>query len=520
MQTLQPVRRYPVSRRFGIYRFGIRRVHHSGAGSREPGAGSRRRHGPEGRTAVRPKTWIQTLMVGPTTPQHERGPESRSGLSWERGHEPGSDGDAGVTSSEQLEEALRNASGDISVSSTLPPACYTGVDVLSAETTGLLRRSWLGVARADEWKEPGDYRVLEPAGTSIIAVRDEEGRLRAFANTCRHRGTRLLEGSGNAARIRCPFHGWTYGLDGSLRGATRMGATQGFRRADMGLVEFRAAERGGFVFVALSGEAPGIDEWLGDFDALHAPWRLEELVTTRRRELEVDCNWKLFLEVFNESYHLEYVHSANLRGHLPGAGAARRGGRLRTFVLQPHRGHRRAQGGRAGPRPARHAGPECARAVRALGTPGYSRRLPLPPAARHSGPTAHGRSHPAAAGLPSGCASRPGPSPPPTSRRRRSATTRAWTRRLRRMSRCWSVNSSAWARPSPGRAAGRTWSAGPPRSRRGTRGAWRNEPALCLCFRGCRRRASAKYRGQGGSTVGRSSAIHCAMPPGTSKTYR
>ena len=214
----------------------------------------------------------------------------------------------------ELLDALRDASGDISVSSTLPPACYTGVDVLSAETTGLLRRSWLGVARTDEWKEPGDYRVLEPAGTSIIVVLDEEGRLRAFANTCRHRGTRLLEGSGNAARIRCPFHGWTYGLDGSLRGATRMGATQGFRRADMGLAEFRAAERGGFVFVALSGEAPGIDEWLGDFDALHAPWRLEDLVTTRRRELEVDCNWKLFLEVFNESYHLEYVHARTFGG--------------------------------------------------------------------------------------------------------------------------------------------------------------------------------------------------------------
>ena len=82
----------------------------------------------------------------------------------------------------------------------------------------------------------------------------------------------------------------------------------------MGLVEFRVEERGGFAFVALSDEAPGIDEWLGAFDTLHAPWRLDELVTTRRRELEVDCNWKLFLEVFNESYHLEYVHAATFGG--------------------------------------------------------------------------------------------------------------------------------------------------------------------------------------------------------------
>ena len=215
-----------------------------------------------------------------------------------------------ISLSVELASALRMASGDIATAATLPPACYTGSEALAAETSGLLPRSWLGIARCDEWSEPGDFSTLEIAGTPVIVLRDEEGDLRAFANTCRHRGTRLLDGRGHAARIRCPFHGWTYGLDGSLRGATRMGAAQGFRRADMGLVEFRTAERGGFAFVALDGEAPGIDEWLGAFDDLHSPWRLEELVTTRRRELEVACNWKLFLEVFNESYHLEYVHAA------------------------------------------------------------------------------------------------------------------------------------------------------------------------------------------------------------------
>ena len=225
-------------------------------------------------------------------------------------HEPDDDEGACVTSNEGLQHALCDVSGEFSESSTLPPACYTGAGVLAAEMSGLLRQSWVGLARADEWKEPGDYRVLDVAGTSMIVLRDETGRLRVFANTCRHRGTRLMDGGGNAKRIRCPFHGWTYGLDGSLRGATRMGAARGFRHADMGLVEFRAAERGGFVFVATSGETPGIDDWLGGFDALHAPWQLEDLVTTRRRELEVDCNWKLFLEVFNESYHLEYVHAA------------------------------------------------------------------------------------------------------------------------------------------------------------------------------------------------------------------
>jgi len=215
---------------------------------------------------------------------------------------------------EEWTGALRAAIGDIGTSSTLPPTSYTGAEALAAELTELLPRSWLGVARSDEWRAPGDYAAFDLAATPVFVVRDEDGRLRAFANTCRHRGTRLLEGRGNATRIRCLFHGWTYGLDGSLRGATRMGATHDFRRAEMGLVEFRTAERGGFLFVSLSDETPGIDEWLGAFDALHAPWRLEELVTTRRRELEVECNWKLFLEVFNESYHLEFVHVATFGG--------------------------------------------------------------------------------------------------------------------------------------------------------------------------------------------------------------
>ena len=213
-----------------------------------------------------------------------------------------------------LQSALENASGDVSASFTLPPACYTDPGVLAAERSGLLMTSWLGVARADQWTEPGDYAALELAGTPVIVLRDEARRLRAFANTCRHRGTQLLGGRGNAMHLRCPFHGWTYGLDGRLRGATRMGRTRDFRRADMGLVEFRAAERGGFAFVSLSEETPDIDEWLGAFDAVHSPWRPEELVTTRRRELEVGCNWKLFLEVFNESYHLDYVHATTFGG--------------------------------------------------------------------------------------------------------------------------------------------------------------------------------------------------------------
>ena len=376
--------------------------------------------------------------------------------------------------------ALRDVNGDITVSSTLPPACYTGADVLACEMSGLLRRSWLGVARADEWKEPGDYRVLDVAGASLIVVRDEERRLRVFANTCRHRGTRLLEGSGNAARIRCPFHGWTYGLDGSLRGATRMGATRGFRHADMGLVEFRAAERGGFVFVAPSAETPGIDDWLGGFAALHAPWQPETLVTTRRRELEVDCNWKLFLEVFNESYHLADVHAGTFGGiyleperpdevgacvhssfsptagtgglkadeqdHvlpvMPGLSARERAGTRYTWVF-PALTFGRRQRGALGLRRA---------TARSRPLPGHPVGVLPAPDRRLCGLRGEGRT-----------------------------LLRAHGRGARGGHRGAGASAARHGLPlRPGRAAGRTWSAGRPLSRRGTPGAWRHD-------HGCRR---------------------------------
>jgi phenylpropionate dioxygenase-like ring-hydroxylating dioxygenase large terminal subunit len=215
---------------------------------------------------------------------------------------------------ESLLTSLDRVSSDPTRSSTLPPFCYSDRAVLDAECRGLLRESWLGIGRADLWAKPGDYAALSLAGIGVIVCRDTDGNLRAFANTCRHRGTELLRGSGNVTRIVCPFHGWTYGLDGSLRGATRMGHAQGFRNADYGLLELRAAERAGFAFVCLSPEGPDIDAWLGNFAEHHSPWPLDTLVTTRRRELDIACNWKLFLEVFNESYHLDSVHPVTFRG--------------------------------------------------------------------------------------------------------------------------------------------------------------------------------------------------------------
>jgi phenylpropionate dioxygenase-like ring-hydroxylating dioxygenase large terminal subunit len=190
----------------------------------------------------------------------------------------------------------------------LPPACYTDDAVLQTEMTHIFRRHWLGIGHAGRFKAAGDYETLELAGVPLIVLRDKEGVLRAFANTCRHRGARLLDGEGNCQAISCPFHKWTYRLDGTLIGATQSQQFSIFDRTDHGLVQFRAAEDGGFAFVCLDKTAAELPQQLGDFASLHAPWPLDSLVPTKRRTFTVQCNWKNFLEVFNEYYHLPYVH--------------------------------------------------------------------------------------------------------------------------------------------------------------------------------------------------------------------
>lgn len=191
---------------------------------------------------------------------------------------------------------------------SIPPAYYTSQELTTAEITKVFRSGWVGVGRADLVSEPGDFVTLDFAGQNLILLRDKSGHLQAHANSCRHRATRLVDGSGSCKRLRCPFHCWSYALDGKLIAAPRMERATGFEKSDYGLVSYRAEERLGFAFVCLSEEATDIDSHLGDFADIHAPWPMDSLISVRRQELEVACNWKAFLEVFNEYYHLPFVH--------------------------------------------------------------------------------------------------------------------------------------------------------------------------------------------------------------------
>ena len=195
---------------------------------------------------------------------------------------------------------------------TLPAWCYTSEAFYRRERERIFLHAWQFVGRADEISSSGDYRCSETAGGPIIVLRDEESGIRAFANTCRHRGARLLEGTGTCARIACPYHGWTYALSGELRAAAQMQRTRGFDRDDYGLIPLRLETWQGFIFVSFDPDIAPLSDYYGDLFDRYASYRFDDMVLTRRIRYELACNWKLLIENAHEAYHTGVVHDTSL----------------------------------------------------------------------------------------------------------------------------------------------------------------------------------------------------------------
>ncbi|MGB0848690.1 MAG: aromatic ring-hydroxylating oxygenase subunit alpha [Thiolinea sp.] len=211
---------------------------------------------------------------------------------------------------------LQHVVPPVAESASLPGVSYSSAAVLEREKQAIFRQSWICLGRADQWTESGQYSSRQIVDIPVIICRDEKLQLRVYVNSCRHRGARLLEeGQGSCKTFRCPFHRWTYQLNGQLLLAPkfpRQGEAGALNKSDYGLLELPVAEQAGFAFVALSEDVPPLAEWLGDFPVLHAAWSFDRLQTYRRHEFVVNCNWKAFLDVFNEYYHLPYVHPNSL----------------------------------------------------------------------------------------------------------------------------------------------------------------------------------------------------------------
>lgn len=196
----------------------------------------------------------------------------------------------------------------------MPPSVYTSEAFMQAEIARVFAREWYCVGRADALKAPGDYLTAELAGQPVVVIRDHDGGVRALSNVCLHRMSTMMEGRGHARVLRCPYHGWTYNLDGTLRGAPAMSRNAGFCKDAYRLPQVRCEEWLGWVFITLNREAGPVAAQLAELGEMVADYDMTGYTETFREEHVWDTNWKVLAENFMESYHLPVCHAGTIGG--------------------------------------------------------------------------------------------------------------------------------------------------------------------------------------------------------------
>ena len=194
---------------------------------------------------------------------------------------------------------------------TLPQRYFVSPEIFAKEEEKVFSTQWVLVGHQSQIAKAGDYFVQEVAGESLIIARDQKGEVRAFYNVCRHRGTRLCEEKvGHSSTIQCPYHAWTYALDGRLVGAPHMDGTAvpGFDKADYSLHAVSLALWEGFIFVNLAIEPAPLEKWFAPLAGKFSHWNLPKLRSAKRIEYDVRANWKLIFENYSECYHCPGVH--------------------------------------------------------------------------------------------------------------------------------------------------------------------------------------------------------------------
>jgi Rieske 2Fe-2S family protein len=200
---------------------------------------------------------------------------------------------------------------------TLPQRYFVSNEVFRQEQEQIFSTQWLLVGHQSQIADAGDYFLASAppssdygaAGESLIITRDKNGAIHGFYNVCRHRGTRLKEDAcGHASAIQCPYHAWTYGLDGRLIGAPHMDDVPGFDKADYSLRAVNLALWEGFIFINLDENAMPLEEWFAPLNGKFSHWNMPILRPAKRIEYDVRANWKLMFENYSECYHCPGVH--------------------------------------------------------------------------------------------------------------------------------------------------------------------------------------------------------------------
>ena len=197
----------------------------------------------------------------------------------------------------------------------LEPRLYTDPAVLEAEQELIFERTWQLAGHVGSLPRPGSYITARAGTQPVLVVRDDQGQLRAYRNVCRHRGSRLLSGSGQCkAAIRCRYHGWTYRLDGSLIGVPEgMAFGEKLDKTRFGLMPVRLEEMCGLIFVNLDSDATPLAELVGDLPQRLAPYRIETLQQFAPGEGTQPANWKAVVDNYIEGYHIPIAHPGLMR---------------------------------------------------------------------------------------------------------------------------------------------------------------------------------------------------------------
>ncbi len=200
---------------------------------------------------------------------------------------------------------------DAPESAGLPARWYHDPAVFAREVDAIFLRSWQFAGVVHDLPEPGSYFTISILDQSIVVLRDRHERIRAYYNVCSHRGHEIVNGSGRAALLTCPYHAWSYDLDGRLKAAANAENVAGFDPAEFGLTEVRTELFANLVFVNFATDAPPLAQLAGD---LAADFRniipdYDDLVPFRRDHYDIAANWKVVIENFNECYHCPVVHT-------------------------------------------------------------------------------------------------------------------------------------------------------------------------------------------------------------------
>lgn len=214
-----------------------------------------------------------------------------------------------------LEELQVLAARPLEEATAPPKALYTSPDILALEQAHIFDKSWQCAGRADEIPAVGDYMCVELGPQPVIVIRAQDGAIHARANVCRHRMMRVAEGRGNTLKFTCPYHAWTYNLQGDLVAAPHMERTSCFDTAELGLLPVRCEIFQGWIYLTLDQDLPSVADQLAPLEPLIERYQQQDYVTIFSEEHVWNTNWKCLTENFMESYHLPVAHRSTVGAH-------------------------------------------------------------------------------------------------------------------------------------------------------------------------------------------------------------